>query len=130
MTGEEFRGLALSLPGVTEGPHFDRLAFKVRRIFASLSPDGASVNLKLTHEEQAFFAEMSPAVFSRLPNRWGNRGWTQALLAPAEPEDVRAALEAAWRGESVHGRSSTVPSGRPVSPSARSTPRARAPKQS
>jgi len=39
-TAEDFRRIALSLPGTTQVPHFKRTAFKVRRIYATLAADG------------------------------------------------------------------------------------------
>jgi hypothetical protein len=42
MTAEEFRDLALALEVTVEIGHFDRRAFRARRIFASLAPDGRS----------------------------------------------------------------------------------------
>jgi hypothetical protein len=35
-TAKDFRRIALSLPGTTEAPQFDRTAFKVARIYATL----------------------------------------------------------------------------------------------
>ena len=99
MTAGEFRRIALSLQGVSEAPHFERAAFRLRRIFASLSPDGLSANLKLRPEEQAFFVDMAPDAFSPVPNRWGARGWTRVLLASVGSEDLQAALTAAWKGD-------------------------------
>jgi len=37
--------IALNLPGAVSAPHFDRTAFKVKRIFATLAADGLSANL-------------------------------------------------------------------------------------
>src|SRR6218665_2925693 len=39
-TASEFRAIAMSLPESTEAPHFDRAAFKVKRIYATLAADG------------------------------------------------------------------------------------------
>jgi hypothetical protein len=46
------RELALALEGVTAAPHFDRTAFKVKRIFATLAADGLTANFKFTPGEQ------------------------------------------------------------------------------
>lgn len=97
ITREVFRALALDLEGVTEQPHFERLAFRVRRIFATLAPDGLSANLSLAPEDQAFRCEVEPDVFRPLPNRWGARGWTIVDLGRAEPDVLRSALQAAWQ---------------------------------
>jgi hypothetical protein len=40
-TARDLRRIALSLEGTTEAPHFDRTAFKVSRIYATLAADAA-----------------------------------------------------------------------------------------
>ena len=52
--GTDVRKLAMALEGTSEHPHFDRAAFKVVRIYATLSGDGTSLTLYLTPEEQDF----------------------------------------------------------------------------
>jgi hypothetical protein len=94
-TAEDFRRIALSLEGTTEAPHFDRRAFKVRRIYATLAADGVSANLKLTPDEQEFKCLLAPEAFSPIPNGWGRQGWTIATLAALSEDELRAALEMA-----------------------------------
>lgn len=96
MTGEEFRHLALSMEGAVEVEHFKRRAFRLRRIFASLAPDEQSVNIFISPEEQEQHAGMRPDLFSAVPNKWGQRGWTQVNLADADKESVRPLLRSAW----------------------------------
>ncbi|WP_430448596.1 MmcQ/YjbR family DNA-binding protein [Rhodophyticola sp.] len=95
-TEEEFRELALSLHGTEEVAHFDRRAFKVRRIFASLEPNGDTANLYLTPPEQEQWCDIVPGAFAPVPNKWGSRGWTQVWLAHIKLDDLHAALRAAW----------------------------------
>ncbi|MGB6535603.1 MAG: MmcQ/YjbR family DNA-binding protein [Xanthobacteraceae bacterium] len=94
---KDFRRIALSLPGTTEAPHFERTAFKVHRIYATLAPDGRSANLMLSPDEQALKCEVAPEAFSRLPNAWGARGATAAKLSALSVAALRNALETAWR---------------------------------
>jgi hypothetical protein len=96
-TAKDFRRIALSLEGTTEAPHFERAAFKVRRIYATLAPDGRTANLMLTPDEQALKCEVAPDAFSRIPNAWGQRGATTAALAKLTVPELRDALESAWR---------------------------------
>lgn len=96
-TAKDFRRLALSLPGTTEASHFDRTAFKVRRIYATLAPDGKSANLMFSPDEQALKCEVAPDAFCRIPNAWGARGATTATLSALSAEELRSALETAWR---------------------------------
>ena len=94
---EDLRRIAVALPGVGEYPHFDRVAFKARVTFATLAPDGQTANLKFTPDEQALKCLVASDAFSPLPNAWGARGWTVARLAALSEEELRAALEMAWR---------------------------------
>ena len=91
-TAKDFRRIALSLEGTTEAPHFNRAAFKVRRIYATLAADGKSANLMLTPDEQALKCEVAPDAFSPIPNAWGARGATTAKLSALSAPYLRDAL--------------------------------------
>ena len=95
-TARDLRRIALSLDGTVEAPHFDRAAFKVKRIYATLTPDGETANLKFHPDEQEFKCMLAPEVFAPVPNDWGKQGWTTITLGKATVADVRAALEMAW----------------------------------
>jgi hypothetical protein len=90
--GEDLKRLALCLPGTRVEPHFDRLAFKARVIFATLAADGHTANLKFTPEHQTFKIMLAPDVFQPVPGGWGRQGWTTINLAVASLADVEAAL--------------------------------------
>ena len=92
----DLRRIALSLEGTSEAPHFDRAAFKVKRIYATLAADGKTANLKLDPDEQEFKCMLAPEVFAPVPNAWGKQGWTTVILAKASAAELRAALEMAW----------------------------------
>ncbi|HEY9009981.1 MAG TPA: MmcQ/YjbR family DNA-binding protein [Devosia sp.] len=95
-TADDLRRIALSLEGTTEAPHFDRAAFRVKRIYVTLAADGRTANLKLTPDEQEFKTMMAPDVFHAIDNGWGRQGWTTIELAAASADELRAALEMAW----------------------------------
>ena len=95
-TGSDFERICLSLPSTTHAPHFDRTAFKVRRIFATLAADRRTANLKLTPDEQAFKLLLVPEAFVAIDNAWGRQGWTTAMLEQLSTDELRAALELAW----------------------------------
>ncbi|MCG6859335.1 MAG: MmcQ/YjbR family DNA-binding protein [Salaquimonas sp.] len=97
MTADEFIEMARSLEGTTKAPHVDRIAFRVNRNYATLAADRASVNLKLTPEEQEFRCMMNPGAFSAVPKGWGRMGWTTVDLAAIDPEEMHSALTDAWR---------------------------------
>jgi YjbR len=96
-TADDVRRIALSLEGTTEAPHFDRTAFKVARIFATLAADGRSLNLKFTPDQQALKCTVAPAAFAAIPNAWGQQGWTTAQLSVLTIEELEDALKMAWR---------------------------------
>ncbi len=95
-TARDLRRIALALDGTSQAPHFDRTAFKVKRIYATLSSDGKTANLKFTPDEQEFKCMLAPEVFAPVPNAWGKQGWTTLTLAKATDADLHAALEMAW----------------------------------
>ena len=89
---EIFTAIAMALPGTTSAPHFDRTAFKVKRIYATLAGDGLSANIKFTPDEQELKCMVAPDIFAAIDNGWGRQGWTTMRLAPASAEDIEAAL--------------------------------------
>jgi hypothetical protein len=92
-----FRKLALSLKGTSEAPHFDRAAFKVARIYATLAADGKTANLKFLPDEQELKCLTAPDAFAPVPNAWGRQGWTTATLSALHAEELAKALETAWQ---------------------------------
>ena len=62
-TSDDLRRSAMALEGTTSAPHFERTAFKVVRIYATLSPDGLTANLKLTPDEQELKCLTAPEAF-------------------------------------------------------------------
>lgn len=93
----DLRRLALALDGTTETPHFDRAAFRVARIFATLAADGRTANLKLTPDEQEFKTLLAPEAFRPVDNAWGRQGWTTIQLEQLSEEELLAALQMAWQ---------------------------------
>jgi hypothetical protein len=91
------RRFALSLPEVTEEPHFDMSSFRVRgKIFATVPPDGGYLHVFVDELEVGASAAESPAAFE--PLRWGQqvRG-LRVRLAAAPDVRVMELLEEAWR---------------------------------
>jgi hypothetical protein len=100
-SANEFRRVALALEGTTEAPHFDRRAFKARRIYTTLAPDGLTANIRFPPEEQEFRCAAQPEAYRPVPNKWGQSGWTIAVLAALTREELRAALASAWRYQAI-----------------------------
>ena len=93
----DFQRIALSLAGTTEAPHFDRRAFKVNRIYATLAADRRTANLKFLPEDQKLKCTVAPEAFQAVPGGWGKQGWTTAVLAELKVRELEQALEIAWR---------------------------------
>ena len=98
-TAKDFRRIAVALDGTSEAPHFDRTAFKVRRIYATLAPDGKTANLMLTRDEQALKCEVAPEAFFPVANPWGVRGAT-TVHSPSRSSRTRGP----WLGGTLSRR--------------------------
>lgn len=97
MTSEDFRRIALSMDGASEGAHMSHADFRVRgKIFATLGyPDARFGMVKLTPEQQRSFVRRAPGVFNPCSGAWGQRGATNVHLASAKESVLRAAFDAA-----------------------------------
>jgi hypothetical protein len=95
-TGKDLRRVALSLQGTTEAPHFDRKAFRAKRIYVTLAADEKTANFMFTPEEQEFKCMMAPEAFAPVPNAWGQRGATTAILSKLTVAELEDALRIAW----------------------------------
>ncbi len=94
VTPDDFRRLALAVPGAVEASHMDHPDFRVGgRIFATLGvPDVAWGMLQLTPEQQRDFIAEAPGVFEPCNGAWGERGATRVHLPTARPAWVKAGL--------------------------------------
>jgi hypothetical protein len=93
----DLRRLALSLQGTTEAPHFDRVAFKVKRIYVTLAAGATTANFKFAPDEQQLKCMVMPQAFRPVEGGFGRQGWTTATLSALNVADLRNALEMAWR---------------------------------
>ena len=101
MTVDEFRALALSLPQMIEKPHFERASFRVDaprgKTVATLLEKDASANVFLTTEEQEMLIGAEPEIFSKVPNKWGDKGATTIALARIDQPTAQSALIMSWK---------------------------------
>jgi hypothetical protein len=109
MTPSDFRRLALSFDGATEGSHMGSVDFRVEgRIFATLAAVKQGFgNLMLTPELQAEFVREAPEVFLPVKGGWGLKGATHVRLSEVDEDLLGRALHAAWelkRREKPPGR--------------------------
>ena len=91
-SSDDFTRIAMGLAGTVAAPHFGRIAFKVKRTYATLAADGQSANLKFTPDEQEFKCLMAPDLFTALDNGWGRQGWTTLNIRNATADDIASAL--------------------------------------
>jgi len=99
MTANNFRKIALALPGTEEKTHMNHPDFRVAgKIFATLGyPDRTRGMVKLSPEDQHYFSKEYPDAFVPVKGTWGRRGATSVHLKAAKKETLRKAIEAAWR---------------------------------
>jgi hypothetical protein len=90
------RDLALSLPTVSEAPHWHRLAFRTpRKIFATLDADARDLNFMFDQDLRDFYCEQAPDAFRPVPGGWGRRGATRCDLDAVDETTLISALKAA-----------------------------------
>jgi len=94
---ERVRRFALSLPGVTEEPHFDMSSFRVRgKIFATVPPDEAHLHVFVDEPEIEASVAENLAAFE--PLLWGQRVRGLRIHLGSAPEArVQELIEESWR---------------------------------
>lgn len=99
MSPEEFRRLALALPGAIESAHMRHPDFRVgKRIFATLGyPSDEWAMVKLPPDQQARVVAERPDVFTPANGAWGLQGSTRIRLDIADVASVADALGRAWQ---------------------------------
>jgi len=98
ITPEDFRRLALEMPGAAEASHMGTVDFRCGRIFATLgNPDAAWAMVKLTPDQQEIRVATEPDVFVPVPGGWGRSGATRLRLSACDEATARGALLDAWR---------------------------------
>ena len=96
ITLDQVRNIAMSLPEVTEEPHFEYTSFRVRgKIFATAPPDGEFLHLFVPETEREVALAAEPDFLEAL--HWGTRvAGLRVLLPSAKPQVVSKLLSQAW----------------------------------
>jgi len=99
MTADDFRSIALGLPGAVEASHMDHPDFRVGgKIFATLGyPNAGFGVVMVTPQDQDLLMRDHPKTFAAAAGKWGASGSTTVTLRGASKRAVAIALEAAWR---------------------------------
>ena len=99
MTPEDFRRIALSMPGAATGAHNGHSDFRVGgKIFATLSLEDEGYGVLLLNEaQQAGMVKDAPEVFSPVPGDGERKGSTRVHLASVTSEMLEGALRTAWQ---------------------------------
>ncbi|TSD67223.1 MmcQ/YjbR family DNA-binding protein [Inquilinus sp. KBS0705] len=91
------RRVALSLPEVSEEPHFEKTSFKVnKKIFATVVPEHNRATVKLSATDQDVFCTFDSAVIYPVPNKWGKQGWTHINLLTVKQDMLTEILKVAY----------------------------------
>lgn len=91
------RSLALSFPGTTEEPHFEKISFRVKgEIFATYDYMNQRACIKLSEVDQNVYSLAAEAVIYPVENSWGKQGWTLINMNQVDIRIFREALAAAY----------------------------------
>ncbi|HEX8697008.1 MAG TPA: MmcQ/YjbR family DNA-binding protein [Longimicrobium sp.] len=97
MTFEDVRAIALELPGAVEAASRGTHSFTVRKkLFLRLMEDGRTLVLRTDWFERDHLITTAPAVF-HLTSQIRDFPWVFVKLAAAEPAQLRALVQDAWR---------------------------------
>lgn len=93
---EALRQFALSLPGVTEEPHFDKRSFRVaKKIFVTVPPGGKHIHVFVGEARREPALALNPDAIEKLP--WGGKiVGLKVDLARCPAAEVKALVRAAW----------------------------------
>ncbi len=97
VTSEQFRKLALALPGVEEREHMNHPDFRAHgKIFATIGPDETWGMVRLPAGEQARVTEEQSTVFEAFNGARGRQGCTPVWFKGATMKAVKPLMKTAW----------------------------------
>ena len=98
MTSARFRKLALSMPGASEVPHFQRTSFRVgKRIFATMTGDGRHVMVRVHPLERCLSVlNAYPDIFFEFGGWTRRHGALGVRLSAVDTRRLRGLVYDAW----------------------------------
>ena len=92
----QVRNYAMSLPEVTEEPHFHYTSFRVKsKIFVTVPPEDTHIHVFVTDEEREMALALYPEFAEKLV--WGSKVvGVRVALATAKAEMVNQLVKQAW----------------------------------
>ena len=97
ITIDTVKTIALSFEQAEQHPHFENIAFKVKKkIFATLNEKENRACLKFNEIDQSVFMSFDKEIIYPVPNKWGKQGWTLINLAKVNEEMFRDAITTAY----------------------------------
>ncbi|MEZ5173084.1 MAG: MmcQ/YjbR family DNA-binding protein [Bacteroidia bacterium] len=89
----KIKAFAVSLPEVTEEPHFEKSSFRVRKkIFLTFNKEFERITVKLTENDQSIYSQINGADIRPVPNAWGKQGWTNINIQSTAIEIITDAI--------------------------------------
>jgi len=97
VTIDILREIALSLPEVTEEPHYEKTSFRVKnKIFATYDEKHKKATLKLSEIDQSVFSAVDQSIIYPVNNKWGKQGWTIVETTKVNKKLFTDAMKAAY----------------------------------
>lgn len=97
ISNKAFRKFPLSFPETEEAPHFENVAFKVKKkIFVTHNAKENRCCVKLSKEEQPLYCLIDAEMIYPVPNAWGKQGWTLVNLEKVNKEILTDILTSAY----------------------------------
>jgi hypothetical protein len=91
------RQIALSFPETEEMSHFEKPSFRVKKkIFVVHNQAMNRICVKLSETQQSLFTAFDSKMIYKVPNKWGNQGWTLVELENAPLELLEAIIMEAY----------------------------------
>lgn len=105
----QVRRFAMSLPEVTEAPHFELSSFRVRgKIFVTVPPDEAHIRVFVRDDVREMALSLYPAFLEKLV--WGGKVCgIRVRLAVASPTVVNRLVREAWTCKAPKRLAATLP---------------------